>query len=195
MRSIFLPIIIAISLLVGCNKSAPKAVKALNRAEAVMEEHPDSAFKILSALDTATLCSDADRALYALLYTQARDKNYHNDTSDVLINRAVNYYRKNNDAQYTMLAHYYKGRIHENAQDYGEALYQLMRGYKLAEELKADLWTGRISRSISDLYTTTMNSDEAIRFANIAYDAMVRTGNQRFIRESFFGLCNELYGY
>lgn len=186
MRSIFLPIIIAISLLVGCNKSSPKAVKALNRAEAVMEEHPDSAFKILSALDTATLCSDADRALYALLYTQARDKNYHNDTSDVLINRAVNYYRKNNDAQYTMLAHYYKGRIHENAQDYGEALYQLMRGYKLAEELKADLWTGRISRSISDLYTTTMNSDEAIRFANIAYDAMVRTGNQRFIRESFF---------
>ena len=66
MRSIFLPIIIAISLLVGCNKSAPKAVEALDRAEAVMEEHPDSAFKILSAIDTATLCSDADRALYAL---------------------------------------------------------------------------------------------------------------------------------
>lgn len=186
MRSIFLPIIIAISLLVGCNKSAPKAVKALNRAEAVMEEHPDSAFKILSALDTATLCSDADRALYALLYTQARDKNYHNDTSDVLINRAVNYYRKNNDAQYTMLAHYYKGRIHENAQDYGEALYQLMRSYKLAEELQNHLWIGRVSRAISDIYTITFNDQEAIKFAKIAHDAMSKTSNQKYIRETLF---------
>lgn len=185
MRCIFIPIIIAL-LLIGCTRSAKEATEALTRAEAVMEENPDTALNILTRLDTAGLKTDRDRALYALLYTQARDKSYMDDTSAVLINRAVDYYRSNNDAHYTMLAHYYKGRIHENAQDYGEALYQLMRGYKLAEELNDDLWTGRISRSISDLYNKTMNSNEAIKFALIAYNAMVRTGNQRFIRESFF---------
>ncbi len=185
MRCIFIPIIIAL-LLIGCTRSAKEATEALTRAEAVMEETPDTALNILTRLDTAGLKTDRDRALYALLYTQARDKSYMDDTSAVLINRAVDYYRSNNDAHYTMLADYYKGRIHENAQDYGEALYQLMRGYKLAEELNDDLWTGRISRSISDLYNKTMNSNEAIKFALIAYNAMVRTGNQRFIRESFF---------
>lgn len=186
MRSIFLPIIIAISLLVGCNKSAPKAVEALNRAEAVMEEHPDSAFKILSAIDTATLCSDADRALYALLHTQAQDKNYINDTVDIIITRAVDFYRNSDDSYRAMLAHYYKGRIHENANDYGEALYQLIRSYKLAEELQNHLWIGRVSRAISDIYTITFNDQEAIKFAKIAHDAMSKTSNQKYIRETLF---------
>lgn len=186
MRSIFLPIIIAISLLVGCNKSAPESVEALDLAEAVMEEHPDSALAILSALNTATLCNDADRALYALLYTQAQDKNYINDTVDIIITRAVDFYRNSDDSYRAMLAHYYKGRIHENANDYDEALYQLIRCYKLAEELQNHLWIGRVSRAISDIYTITFNDQEAIKFAKIAHDAMSKTGNPKYIRETLF---------
>lgn len=169
MRCIFIPIIIAL-LLIGCTRSAKEATEALTRAEAVMEETPDTALNILTRLDTAGLKTDRDRALYALLYTQARDKSYMDDTSAVLINRAVDYYRSNNDAHYTMLAHYYKGRIHENAQDYGEALYQLMRGYKLAEELNDSIWIGKTSQSIADIYMDTYNGIEAQKYAKINYN-------------------------
>ena len=193
MRSIFLPIIIAISLLVGCNKSAPEAAEALSRAESVMEEHPDSALDILTRLDTACLRTDADRALYALLYTQAHDKNYIDDTTDIVITKAVDFYRNSDNPYRAMLAHYYKGRIHENANDYGEALYQLMRSYKLAEERQDNLWVGRISRSISDIYTITFNSQEAIKFAKIAHDAMSKTGNPIYIRETLFDYIRMLH--
>ena len=41
-----------------------------------MEEYPDSALHILESIETQQLSAQADRAYYALLLTQARDKNY-----------------------------------------------------------------------------------------------------------------------
>ena len=50
-----------------------------------MEEYPDSALHILESIETQQLSAQADRAYYALLLTQARDKNYIVQTDDSLI--------------------------------------------------------------------------------------------------------------
>ena len=49
---------------------------------------------MLNTLSPDEMRQNRTRALYALLYTQAQEKNYVYETDDSLINIAVEYYRK-----------------------------------------------------------------------------------------------------
>lgn len=59
-----------------------------------MAEYPDSALIFLESIPFPQKLSRADRALYALLLTQARYKNYITLDDDSLIKVAVDYYGK-----------------------------------------------------------------------------------------------------
>ncbi|MBD5290373.1 MAG: hypothetical protein HDS26_06785, partial [Bacteroides sp.] len=60
-------------LVAGCGGGVDRA--RLERAETLMDARPDSSLQILDSIDASRL-RGGDRALYALLLTQARDKNY-----------------------------------------------------------------------------------------------------------------------
>ncbi|MCD8091788.1 MAG: hypothetical protein LUF01_02725 [Bacteroides sp.] len=63
-----------------------------------MEIYPDSALYLLNQLSHPETLGGQQRADYALLLTQARDKNYLDSLqSDSLIGFAVNYYRNSGD--------------------------------------------------------------------------------------------------
>lgn len=59
-----------------------------------MQSRPDSALCILQGISMDKFATQADSACYALLLTQARDKNYVVQTDDSLIRYAVAYYDK-----------------------------------------------------------------------------------------------------
>ena len=106
----------------GCtSKSDLEADRAMEIAETVMEEHPDSALTILEAIPTEDLSGERRRALHALLLTQARDKNYIDQTSDTLISPAVAYFDTSDDAYHRMLAHFYLSTIYYYADEYSKA--------------------------------------------------------------------------
>ena len=66
----------------------------LRRVEACMELFPDSALSLLSQIECPECMRGQQRADYALLLTQALDKNYlDNLQSDSLIMIAVEYYK------------------------------------------------------------------------------------------------------
>lgn len=71
--------------------------KTLTKAESLMVEKPDSALIILRGLDTTQLRSTEEMALYALLYTQAEDKNYIDSKDAAMIQTAVNFYKDSKD--------------------------------------------------------------------------------------------------
>ena len=48
----------------------------LNRIDALLNNHPDSALSMLARIDTSRLARIKERAYYNLLYTAALDKNY-----------------------------------------------------------------------------------------------------------------------
>lgn len=60
-------------------------------ADSLMEVSPDSALSILESISSPQKLSRADRALYALLLTQARHKNYVPLDDDSLIKTAVDF--------------------------------------------------------------------------------------------------------
>ena len=99
---IILPLLLA---LIACGDPKP-VTDALHRAEALMNEHPDSAWKALNTISPDEMGQNRTRALYALLYTQAQDKNYIDETNDSLISVAVDYYRHTDDARHKFLSYY-----------------------------------------------------------------------------------------
>lgn len=83
-------------------------------ADSLMEEYPDSALSVLESISSPQELPRADRALYALLLTQARYKNYITLEDDSLIKTAVEYYGDRKKSVRASKAHYYWGATYRD---------------------------------------------------------------------------------
>ena len=99
----------------SCSSSVKSPL--LLSADSLMEIYPDSALSILESISSPQKLPCADRALYALLLTQARHKNYIALGDDSLIKTAVEYYGDKKKSVRAAKAHYYWGAT------YGEKGY------------------------------------------------------------------------
>ena len=124
----------------------------LIQADSFMEEYPDSALHILESIETQQLSAQADRAYYALLLTQARDKNYIVQTDDSLIRTAVQYYDSVGDVQMQAKAYYYKGAIYRDANLCGEAIKEYLTAIPFAEKAENTKLLGLIYNQAGYLY-------------------------------------------
>ena len=144
-------ILIMSSLFLGCQKQYPVAEKLL-QAETVMNEHPDSALHLLKGIEQPELHSKEHRARYALLYSQALDKNYIDLTNDSLISIAVDYYKNRDDVRAKFLSYYYLGRIYTNALDLTQATLAYTEAEQLVDELGDDYAAGLLYDQMGDIY-------------------------------------------
>ena len=87
-HTIYICGILLFLMITGCRKQYPVEEKLL-QAETVMNEYPDSALNLLKGIAQTELQTREHHARYALLYSQALDKNYIDLTNDSLINIAV----------------------------------------------------------------------------------------------------------
>ena len=150
-RTLPLFLMLVLLLLAGCNDPKP-LTDALHRAEALMDEDPDSAWAVLNTLSPDAMGQSRTRAHYALLYTQAQDKTYRDETNDSLISIAVDYYRHTDDARHKFLSYYYKGRVHFNAKDYLNATSCYMEAEQLADAVGDDYLTGLLYAELGRIY-------------------------------------------
>ena len=148
---IFLSLIFLFGLLSGCAEHS-SLQDTLDKAETLMEDHPDSAYTLLQTIDSDALRTRGGRARYALLYTQAQDKNYIDDTNDSLISIAVDYYRYHGDVRHCFLSIYYKGRVLYNAGDYLKAMVAYTEAEGLAPDLHDDYYAGLLYTQLGDIY-------------------------------------------
>ena len=87
--------LIAVSLLFSCsNIKNNETALTLQKAEAFMNDRPDSALTLIQTIDKETLTSKELRARHALLISQAFDKNYIDLQSDSIIAPAVKFFEK-----------------------------------------------------------------------------------------------------
>ena len=131
----------------GCRDHSPVAEKLL-QAETVMNEHPDSALNLLKGIAQPELQTQAHHARYALLYSQALDKNYIDLTNDSLINIAVDYYKNCDDVKAKFLSYFYLGRIYTNANNLTQATLAYMEADQLVDELDDDYAAGLLYKQI-----------------------------------------------
>lgn len=107
--------ILILSLCFGSCIHGSDARSSLDKAEAHLETHPDSAFVALDSLDRRQLNTPELRARHALLYSIALEKCGIGMTNDSIINIAVNYYSSKGDDEKTETALQWRKTILEHA--------------------------------------------------------------------------------
>ena len=171
--------LLALLLLAGCNDPKP-VTDALHRAEALMNEYPDSAWAVLNTLSPDAMGQSHTRAHYALLYTQAQDKTYRDETNDSLISIAVDYYRHTDDARRRFLSYYYKGRVSFNAKDYLTATSCYMEAEQLADAVGDDYLTGLLYAELGRIYYMYYDYPKSLEAYQKAAECYERVGKIRY---------------
>ena len=159
---LYIGIILLLLGITGCRKQYPVAEKLLH-AETVMNEHPDSALNLLKGIAQPELQTREHHARYALLYSQALDKNYIDLTSDSLINIAVDYYKDRDDVRAKFLSYYYLGRIYTNANNLTQATLAYMEAEQLVDELGDDYAAGLLYTQMGNIYRNYYDYPKALQ--------------------------------
>lgn len=151
MNTKYLIILSLLLAVLSCTRHS-EVSDTLAHADAVMEQHPDSALALLEAIPDSALVTSRDRALHALLLTQALDKNYIDVTSDSLINIAVNYFQNHGSKEYLMKALFYLSRIDYNIHHYRQSMMSSMESERISTQLNNPFWSAKNQELQADIY-------------------------------------------
>ena len=183
--------------LMSCNDPKP-ITDTLHRAEALMNEYPDSAWTLLNTISPDEMGQNRNRAFYALLYTQAQDKTYRDETNDSLISIAVDYYRNTDDVRHKFLSYYYKGRVHFNSKDYLNATTCYMEAEQLVDEVGDDYLAGLLYSELGRIYRLYYDypkSLEALQKAAECYERAGKFRHRNYIWYNQSNVCRNLNDY
>lgn len=164
---------------VACSRDKA-AVARLDSADSLMESRPDSALRILESINRDSITVDATKARYALLMSQALDKNYIDVTSDSLIATATRYYADRPDSPEFMKSLFYQARTYYNDRRFDRAAADGTHAYEIAVKLNDPFWTGKTADLIADIFNETYNKEECINFRKIAVSSYATASNTCF---------------
>lgn len=144
----------------GCKQT--DVTQVLDRAETCMAERPDSSLYLLRTLDKRHISGSLRKARYALLYSQALDKNYIDVDNDSLIRVAVDYYKGHGTSHEKALAYFYLGRVYDNAGDETRATEAFVEAETHALDTDDHYICGLIYSYLGNLYFSQYSFDEAL---------------------------------
>ena len=175
----YITVIILTLCVVACGRHS-KHWETLAQVESYIEERPDSALKVLQGMDTTQFHSAESKVLYALLYTQAEDKNYIDYTDDSKIRIAVDYYKNSDDEYHKMLSYYYLARIQFNNKEYSNSITSLLHAEHVAIDLGDDFHLGLIYRQFGDIYSMIYNGIESLNYSQKSYEHFKKSGKENY---------------
>lgn len=178
-------------LLIACNSTTADIQQELLRAKEQMQEAPDSALNILSGIDPDKIRRGRIHADYALLYSIALDKNYMDTDDDSLMRIARRYYDKRicSDSL-KFLINYHCGRIHQNGNDYQEAIRYYLTAEQYALAAHKSYYEGLVYTRIGEVYSEQMNFHGTLEYYQNAYNAWERSGNPAFKNHATLNIAN-----
>lgn len=167
-------------LAIACQTTPDNVVHALLQAENCMESQPDSALALLQRIPHPEDLRSKAQADYALLMTQAMDKNYMKPTSDSLILLAVSYYGSHEANSLAKgKAYFYYGRVMQELKRDEDAMKYYLSAKKVLDGSKEYKLLGQISEEIGnlnwnrDMYTEALNNyQNAKTYYAIAKDSL-----------------------
>jgi tetratricopeptide (TPR) repeat protein len=189
-------LICTLLLTISCARYSPVADRILKKAEALVEQYPDSALVLLDSVRDLLNPGDAGYYSYLLLQVQAKDKSYRNITSDTLIFDVKNYYLKNKDLNKVALSSYYCGRVLLEQKKYEQAMAAFLDAENYSGQGRDDNLKGLIQSSIGEVYYKQFLQNKAItRFKQaIEYFHQAKNHKNEIITFNLTGNCFLIQG-
>ena len=172
---------VAMWVTAGCGR---RAVDLMDRADALLDDRPDSAKVLLEQINPDRFLCPGRRARYTVLATTGRErtnmfpgpsvKNY----DDTLLYNALDWYEKHPNRRprdYMRALYYYGYRLFE-LKDSFSAIYYLTQAQQLAENLNEAFYSGMAYREIGAAYILSFNYPAAIENELKALEAFNSAG-------------------
>ena len=169
----------------SCSSSVKSPL--LLSADSLMEIYPDSALSILESISSPQKLPRADRALYALLLTQARHKNYIALGDDSLIKMAVEYYGDKKKSVRAAKAHYYWGATYLEKGYTSFAVDEYLTAIRLMSV--RDEFLAMIYDNLADCYEKDDLYDIAIEAYRQAYQILEGGSQQTYPLRGIARIC------
>ena len=172
---------VAMWVTAGCGR---RAVDLMDRADALLDDRPDSAKVLLAQINPDRFLCPGRRARYTVLATTARERTTmdpkvsEEERRDTLLRVALEWYElhPNRRPKDYMRALYYYGYRQHRLKDYSTAIYYLTRAQEWAEKLDNPFYSGMAFREIGSAYLVSFNYPEAIENEKKAIAAFEKAG-------------------
>lgn len=169
---IIFPVLISF-LLLSCSHVSDK----LKTVGDLMETRPDSALHILQNIPSKRLIKLSEKALFALLMSQALDKNDIKIESDSLIRVATDYY-KNNDPLHAGYAWFYLARCANNLGNAKTQADALLKAQAFAENAQNNKLLGLVYADKGDMYASQAEMDSFIVYKKLSYKVFKKANDK-----------------
>lgn len=151
------------------------------KAEILLQNYPDSAYKLLNTINNLNKLSSADYAAWCLHFTHAQYKLYLDIKSDSLIRFAVNYYDNTNIEKYSGTSYYLLGCIHEMNNRKKDAMYCFKKADDILKKTNNYLTKGIVNQKIGYLFLLDEYYSEAEVYFRKAIYNYYKSGNKKYI--------------
>lgn len=142
-----------------------RTIDALDRAEVMLSDAPDSALAIVYEIPQKTLTTRSIRARHALLITRAKDKCYMDIVEDSTIHVAYDWYRYYGSQRNHLMSAYYLGVIQQNVGNDIDAAISFREAERLAAELKEFRWQSLCNQHLCAVYSKNYDRLSAMSYA------------------------------
>jgi len=156
-----------------------------------MESAPDSALHILQKVNPHKLYTHSTKALYALLMSQALDRNDIKTESDSIIKPATDYYT-DNEPERAGYAWFYHARTAGNRGNANEQAVNLLKAQAFAQQTKNYKLRGLIYCDKASMYESQKQYDSMIHYYRLSIQEFQHTNNTQ---NSIISLIKLGYGF
>lgn len=189
-----LPVLLAVFLsFISCNNEKRKNVQILENVEKVINQHPDSALKLLNSIIYPEDLNKKQYNRYKLLEIQAKDKNYKDISKDTIIYKVRDYYAKRNDTKKLAIANFYCGQVSKENKRFEEAMQYFLDAEKYAVEAKDPNQAGLANSLIGHLLYTQFSKKKAIGRFKKSVEYFVEAGNYKNEVSSYMRIGNSFF--
>lgn len=162
-----------ISLFCFFNFSCTRVLPELKTAEQLMETAPDSSLHILQKMNGQTINGSYNHALYALLLSQALDKNDKKIETDSLITIATDYFDES-DPVHAGYAWFYHARTANNRGSVDEQAKNLLKAQDYVEKTEDYKLIGLVYGEKGQMYKNQQQYDSSICYYRKAFQILLK---------------------
>lgn len=169
-KLLFFFLLIIMPLFNSCRKGVHVANPILLLADSLMQSRPDSSLYLLDAISEPQEMKGEDRALYNLLFTQAKYKNCVLLQNDSSIRIALDYYKSNRDMVRLAKSYFYLGCVHLEQKNLPAAIESYLKAVDTMPVGEDSLFMAMIYSHLGDCYNEQDLNETAINMYKRGYN-------------------------
>lgn len=176
MTTYIFSIILAFNFLTSCQNA--DIDRKLDKADAMLDQHPDSALALLQTIDRSSIHKTESTARYSILLFAAAMKNGLSVDRDSILTPAVAYYgEKDNPSREKMLTHFFYAVYLSNNNQPAAGIKEYDKAITVGEQIGDTLYTALSYTNKGVAYSEDGIADEEMNFARIGLEKIRLTND------------------